>query len=78
MAPRRPAKNATDLDKETAGLLRQSGRKAKARQSGNAADNDRVRAEFAARTNADVHDDSGARGPNRGQNWTNLNDPEDE
>lgn len=75
MAPRKPAKNATGLDAETAALLRQSGKKAAARQAGNVEHNDEVRDEYAARTNADVHDDHGVAGVNRGENWTNLSLP---
>ena len=56
-------------------LLRQSGRKAKARQAGNVEDNDRVRLEYAERTNGDIHDDRGVLGVNRGENWTNLSKP---
>ena len=75
MAPKKPNRNRTPLDKETAALLRGDGRKAKARQAGNFADNDRIRLEYAARTNADVHDDAGVLGVNRGENWTNLSKP---
>jgi len=77
MAPRRPAKNATGLDKETAGLLRQSGRKAKARQAGSFQHNDEVRQAYADRVGLE-QDDVAASGPLLGRNFTNLSETDDD
>ena len=75
MAPRKPNGNRSKLDAITLKLLRGNGRKAKARQSGDVSDNDRVRLEYAQRTSADSHDDKGVMGVNRGQNWTSESLP---
>ena len=75
MAPRTSNRNRSKLDAMTLRLLRGNGKTHKARQSGNFADNDRVRLEYAQRTNADSHDDKGEAGLNRGQNWTSESLP---
>ena len=75
MAPRKPNRNRGTVDKETAGLLRQSSAKAKALQENNAKFWVEWRKAYAARTNGDVHDDRGALPALRG---TNRTGPEDE
>ena len=75
MGVKAPNRNRSKLDAMTLKLLRGDGKKHRARQAGNFADNDRVRLEFARRTNSDTHDDKGVLGVNRGENWTNLSKP---
>ncbi|MCH8875586.1 MAG: hypothetical protein IIA89_02035 [Chloroflexi bacterium] len=75
MAPRKPNRNRGTVDKETAGLLRQSSAKAKALANNNKKFWVSWRKAYAQRTNADTHDDKGVMGVNRGENWTSESLP---